>query len=256
MERKNAPIAVFDSGVGGISVLRELVQLMPNENYIYLGDSANAPYGTRPVEEIRALTLANVAVLLEQGAKALVVACNTATSAAVRILRGMYPDLPIVGIEPALKPAALHHPGGCIAVLATKMTLRQEKFAALLEHYRSQAGIIPVPASELVEYVERGELDSPALFALVKHILATHLDTPADAIVLGCTHFPFVRPVIERAAPHTVIYDGGNGTAREARRQLSVMGLINPSSEPGSIEIQNSSGSPEKIMLCYQLLDS
>lgn len=256
MKQKNAPIAVFDSGVGGISVLRELVELMPNENYLYLGDSANAPYGTRPVEDIRALTLANVEILLEQGAKALVVACNTATSAAVRILRGMYPDLPIVGIEPALKPAALHHPGGRVAVLATNMTLQQEKFAALLEHYRSQAEIIPVPASELVEYVERGEFDSPALFSLIKHILDSHLDAPADAIVLGCTHFPFVRTVIERAAPRTVIYDGGNGTAREARRQLSVMGLMNPSSEPGSIEIQNSSGDPEKIMLCYRLLDA
>lgn len=256
MKQKNAPIAVFDSGVGGISVLRELVQLMPNENYIYLGDSANAPYGTRPVEQIRALTLANVEYLLEQGAKALVVACNTATSAAVRILRGMYPELPIVGIEPALKPAALHHPGGRVAVMATQMTLRQEKFAALLEHYRSQAEIIPVPASELVEFVERGELDSSALLAQVRHILSSHLDAPADAIVLGCTHFPFVRPVIEQAAPHTVIYDGGNGTARETRRQLSVMELANPSAEPGAIEIQNSSGDPEKIMLCYQLLDT
>jgi glutamate racemase len=136
------------------------------------------------------------------------------------------------------------------------MTLRQEKFAALLEHYRSQAEIIPVPASELVEYVERGELDGPALLSLVKHILDRHMEAPADALVLGCTHFPFVRPVIEQAAPHTVIYDGGNGTAREARRQLSVSGLINPASAPGSIEIQNSSGDPDKIMLCYQLLDA
>lgn len=256
MKDKAAPIAVFDSGVGGISVLRELVRLMPNENYIYYGDSANAPYGTRPMEEIRELTLHAAELMLAQGAKALVVACNTATSAAVRIMRGMYPDLPIVGIEPALKPAVLAYPGGRIAVMATDMTLKQNKFHALFERYRSQATIITVPATEIVPFVERGELEGAELEALIRHILDTRLDAPVDGIVLGCTHFPFVRPVIEKVEPGSQIFDGGNGTAREARHRLVLQELLNPSCEPGDIEIQNSCGSGEKIMLCYQLLDS
>lgn len=256
MKDKTAPIAVFDSGVGGISVLRELVRLMPGENYIYYGDSANAPYGTRPTEEIRDLTLQAAELLLAQGAKALVVACNTATSAAVRLMRGMYPDLPIVGIEPALKPAVLAYPGGRIAVMATNMTLKQNKFHDLLKRYQDQASIITVPASEIVPYVERGELGGPGLETLIRHILDTRLDAPVDGIVLGCTHFPFVRSVIEKVEPGSRIFDGGNGTAREARRRLALQNLLNPSDEPGDIEIQNSSGSAEKIILCYQLLDA
>ena len=153
MDDKLAPIGVFDSGVGGISVLRELVRLMPGENFIFYGDSANAPYGTRPLDEIRELSMVVAEYLISRGVKALVVACNTATSACVRILRNKYPDMPIVGLEPAVKPATLSHPGGNIAILATEMTLKQPKFNALMDRYKDQAHLIPVPASELVEFV-------------------------------------------------------------------------------------------------------
>ena len=164
------PIAVFDSGVGGLSVLRELVAQMPSEHFLYFGDSANAPYGTRPTAEIRSLTLAHAERLFDRGAKALVVACNTATSAAIGELRARWPDRVIIGIEPALKLAVSRHPGGCIGVLATEATLREEKFAALLQRCAENCHILKCPCPELVEFVERGELDSPALTAyLVMH---------------------------------------------------------------------------------------
>ena len=249
MTDKTAPIGVFDSGVGGISVLRELVRQMPGENYIFYGDSANAPYGTRPLEEIRELSMV-------VGVKALVVACNTATSACVRILRNKYPDMPIVGLEPAVKPATLSHPGGNIAILATEMTLKQPKFNALMDRYKDQAHLIPVPASELVEFVERGELDSPRLEATIQMILNRSLDTAPDAIVLGCTHFPFVRKAIEKVAHQSDVFDGSEGAAHYCKTLLEEKDLCNPAKTDGDVEIMNSSGDVDKIMLCFELLDS
>ena len=152
----NQPIGVFDSGVGGISVLKELYKVMPQENYIYFGDSQNAPYGTRPLEEIRSLTIANVELLLKQEAKGIVVACNTATAAAVRILRGMYPDIPLVGIEPAVKPAALQPGHPRVLVMATPMTIQGEKYNALMMRYEQKADIIGLPCPGLMEFVETG----------------------------------------------------------------------------------------------------
>ena len=157
------PIAVFDSGVGGISVLRELVKIMPNEDYLYSGDSRNAPYGTKTLEEVRTLTRAHAKELFARGAKGLVVACNTATSAAVRILREEYPKIPIVGIEPAVKPAVafMEHPR--VLVMATPMTIREEKFHRLMDRYASQGEIIPLPCPGLMNFVERGDLDGEDL---------------------------------------------------------------------------------------------
>ena len=157
--RQECPIGVFDSGVGGISVLRELVAQMPNENYIFFGDSKNAPYGTKTLEEVQQLTCADAEYLLSRGVKALVVACNTATSAAIRILREKYADMPVIGIEPALKPAvrAGGHPR--VLVMATPMTLREEKFHALMQRFESDAEILRLPCPGLVEYVEQGVLE-------------------------------------------------------------------------------------------------
>ena len=163
MSKKENPIAVFDSGVGGISVLRQLVRIMPNENYIYYGDSLHAPYGTKTLEEVQRLTCEKAAELFQQGAKGLVVACNTATSAAVRMLREKYPEIPIVGIEPAVKPAAtfMEHPR--VLVLATPMTIRNEKLKHLMERYQDQAELIPVSCPGLMDFVERGDLHSKEL---------------------------------------------------------------------------------------------
>ena len=178
---KNSPILVFDSGVGGVSVLRSLVRELPDEDFVYFGDSANAPYGPRSTEEIRALTLENLTRLKEEfDFKAAVIACNTATSAAIGDLRAAWPELPILGIEPALKPAADRHPGGTVVVMATETTLREEKFAALTRRIESRCRVVSLPCPELVEFVERGETDSPALEDYLRQTLAPFADGGAD----------------------------------------------------------------------------
>ena len=253
--RINYPIAVFDSGLGGISVLRELRSLMPWEDYLYFGDSANAPYGTRTAADVKRLTLRNIGALYDRGIKAAVIACNTATSAAVKPLRARFRDIPIIGMEPALKPAALQHPKGTVLVLATPLTLREDKFSILLEHYRSEAEVVPLPCPELVEFVERGELESDALLDYLHGKLDDYRDR-ADAAVLGCTHFPFLRSAIRTVlGPKTELYDGGQGTARETKRQLELRGLLRPEGSDGRIMLENSRNSPEETALSRRLLE-
>ena len=250
------PIGVFDSGVGGISVLRELVRLMPNENYLYLGDCKYAPYGTKSLEEVRSLTIHNVEKLLGKGAKSIVVACNTATSAAVAVLRKKYPDLPLVGIEPAIKPAVLHNPCGKIVVMATPMTLRQEKFQNLMGRYESQAQIIPLPCPGLMEFVERGDLDGDDLQKYLTELLWDFREEKIDAIVLGCTHYPFAKKMISKVAGAEVaIFDGGNGTAREMKRRLEEAELLSDSEDKGTVGFFNSRDTREELELCRFLFE-
>lgn len=254
-EKKGQPVGVFDSGVGGISVLQELIKVMPNENYIYLGDSKHAPYGTKPLEMVRQLTFENVRILLDQGAKGLVVACNTATSAAVRLMRGMYPELPIVGIEPALKPAALQKEHPRVLVMATPMTVQQEKFRQLMARYEEKAEIYPLPCPGLMEFIEAGDLESERLHDFLQQLLAPYLDKDLDSVVLGCTHYPFARKMIRRILGDTVtIFDGGEGTAREMRRRLAAADLLNPSEEPGWVRFENSVATEAELALCQRLL--
>ena len=248
------PIAVFDSGMGGVSVLRELLKRMPNEDYLYYGDSANAPYGTKTVDAVRALTLARIGALHARGIKAAVIACNTATSAAVKDLRERFSDIPVIGMEPAVKPAVLAHPNGRVLVLATPLTLREEKFSALLAQYAPLAEIIRLPCPELVEFVERGELGGPAVRAFLQERLAPYRDR-VDAAVLGCTHFPFLRREICAAlGPRAVLYDGGAGTARETERQLLARGARAAEDRVGAVEIQNSCDNAQEIELTRLLL--
>ncbi|MDY4542407.1 MAG: glutamate racemase [Candidatus Ventricola sp.] len=252
MSSKTDYIAVFDSGVGGISVLRELVKLMPQERYLYFGDSANAPYGTRPTAEVRALTLSAAERLMARGCKALVVACNTATAAAIVDLRAKYPDKIIIGIEPALKVAADHFPGGEVGVMATPVTLREEKFDVLLHRFTDACTVHKIPAPGLVELVERGMAVSEESEALLKPLLLPYRDR-LDAVVLGCTHYPFAAPVIGKLlGGHTALLDGGPGTARQTRRRLEAEGLLWDG--PGELLIENSSGSQEMVALCRTLL--
>ena len=248
----DSPIALFDSGVGGISVLAEMLRLMPHESYLYFGDSANAPYGSRSAENVRALTDTHISRLLDMGAKAIVIACNTATGAAVAHLREKYPAIPIIGMEPAVRPAALAHPGKRILVMATPVTLASEKFRTLMDAYASAAQIIPVPCQRLARMVESGILAGEELRAYLDEVLARHL--PADAIVLGCTHYPFVRSAIADAAGTDRIYDGGEGTARETARRLALCGMLRKSDEPGTVRILNSDPSEERIRFCRALL--
>ena len=249
MERTELPIAVFDSGLGGISVLRALVQRLPGEDFLYFGDSANAPYGVRPVAEVRRLTQDVLGRLYDRGIKAAVIACNTATSAAIGPLRAAFPDIPVIGIEPALKPAVAHHRR--VLVLATPLTLREEKFVALMHQCAGCAEIVPLPCPELVEFVERGELDSPALTAYLARQLGPYAGR-VDAAVLGCTHFPFARRAIRAALGGNVtLYDGSDGPARETLRQLVRRGWVRGGSH-GAVTLENSL--PSELPLSHRLL--
>lgn len=254
MNSKHDFIAVFDSGVGGISVLRHLLKQLPGERFVYFGDSANAPYGSRPTQEVRALTLAAVETLLsEYPLKALVIACNTATAAAVKDVRAAHPELIVVGIEPALKVAADHFPGGRVGVLATEVTLREEKFDTLLHRFDENVTIYKIPAPGLVELVEKGMVDTPQTEALLKKVLKPYLGR-LDAVVLGCTHYPFVKNAIRRVlGPSVVLLDGGEGTARETRRRLEAASLLENGS--GEVILRNSSPDPDMLQLSRQRLN-
>ncbi len=253
MNSKQDYIAVFDSGVGGISVLRHLRRLLPRERFLYFGDSANAPYGTRSTQQIRSLTLAAAEKLLRRDVKALVVACNTATSAAIVDLRQKYPDSIIIGIEPALKVAADHFPGGTIGVMATPATLRETKFMQLLAHCAGQCSIVKLPAPGLVELVEQGKANAPESEALLQALLGPW-GGKLDAMVLGCTHYPFAAETIQHIlGANTVLLDGGEGTARETKRRLEKAGLL--SDGPGEVVFENSASDPEILMRCSRLLE-
>ena len=248
------PVAFFDSGLGGISVLRELVRTLPMENYLYFGDSLHAPYGTKTPEEVTQLSLQAAQKLLAQGAKALVVACNTATSAAIRTLRKTYPALAIVGTEPAIKPAAERHPGGRILMLATAMTVQEEKFQRLKAQYDEQAQIIPIACSGLMEYVEQGILRGPEVEGYLLDKLEPYLKVPIDAVVLGCTHYPFLRGAIRRiVGRRPEIIDGSFGIAKQLQRRLEEQQLLNPGPDAGSVSFQNSLDEPEMLELMQAL---
>ena len=247
------PIGVFDSGVGGISVLRHLVALMPQERFLYYGDSANAPYGTKTTEQVRQLTLQVAQGLLDRGCKALVVACNTATAAAIETLRQKYPDTIVIGIEPALKLAANHFPGGRIGVMATPVTLREEKFDHLLHRFTESCEVVKLPAPGLVELVEHGKADSAEAEALLYPLLHPH-EGKLDAVVLGCTHYPFAKNVIQKLlGENTLLLDGGEGTARETKRRLEAAGLLRRGT--GEVIFENSSGTADMADLCKKLLE-
>ena len=251
--RIDLPIAVIDSGVGGISVLRELIKIMPNERFLYLGDSKNAPYGTKSRAEVLDITKNNLEMLKKRGIKALVVACNTATSAAVRILREENPELIIVGIEPAIKPASrlCEHPR--VLVMATPLTLKEEKFKNLVARFEADGEFIPLPCPSLADLIERGEVDGDEIKSYLVELFSPYLDEKIDGIVLGCTHYPHVRHVINEIWDGRVaIIDGGEGTARETRRRLAEKGLLR--SCGGEIEIVNTSSDENMIEISKKLL--
>ena len=250
------PIAFFDSGLGGISVLRETARLLPEENYLYYGDSLHAPYGVKTVEEVISRSRAIVQSLLAKGAKAIVIACNTATSAAANTLRTEFPDVPIIGTEPALKPAVERHPGGRILVMATAMTVKEQKFQALRAQYEQQAEIIPIPCSGLMEFVEQGILRGEQLSGYLFDKLSPYLKGPVDAVVLGCTHYAFLRGAIRQIVGRTPeILDGSYGIAMQLRRRLETVDGLNESGARGAVVFENSLEEPEILSLSRALLD-
>lgn len=217
------PVGVFDSGLGGISVLGELLKRLPTEDYVYFGDTLHIPYGDKPPEEVMRYCREAVDQLLLRRCKAIVIACNTATSVAASTLRQELP-LPVIGMEPALKPASLLPGDGQVLVLATHVTLTLPKFKALMERYGQHA--VPVSCSGLMECVEAGELHGQRVHELLAQLLAPWLDKPVKAVVLGCTHYVFLRDEIARFfAPDVPLIDGNEGTARQLKNRLEENGL-------------------------------
>ncbi len=220
------PIAVFDSGVGGISVLKHIHALLPHEPLLYVADSKYAPYGNKTAAEIQARCFEIAEFLIAKNAKALVVACNTATAAAIDALRAKY-NLPIIGMEPAVKPAAEASRNGIIGVLATTGTLKSAQFAALLESYGRNVKVVTQACVGLVECIERGELNTANTKVLVQQYCAPLLAEGADTIVLGCTHYPFIKPLIEQAVGNNVaIIDTGAAVAKYLQKKLAEQDLL------------------------------
>ena len=265
-----APIGVFDSGLGGISVVRQIVQDMPHERVLYFGDSANAPYGTKTPQEVRRLSFDIMERFMSQGVKAVVIACNTATSAAVNALRDHY-DIPIIGMEPALKvacdrgdtaagdgPAPARHMPQHVIVAATPLTLREHKFAALMDRFKANNMISPQPCPDLVEIVESGRLCDHDLVMRTLHRYFDGYDLPSiDSVVLGCTHFVFYRDYFCELLPSTTaIIDGNRGTVRHLGMVLESLGKLAPEEMDGGVEIANSDSGERIAALSRELLHS
>lgn len=254
---ENRPIFVFDSGFGGISVLKKLVDILPNENFLYFGDSANAPYGPRPASEVCALTLRAVASQMEHHPKAIVIACNTATAAAGDMVAAVYPDIPVIGISPAVKAAAQDPDNKRILVLATAGTLASEKFARQLEQIDGDVVVVPLPAPGIVQYVE-GEMKERAwVVDYLRNLIKPDQNPPYNAVVLGCTHFPFASDAIAEALGYEVrFYDGSSLTARETADALKKAGTASTDSHSGSIRIINSSDRQEMLHFAWKLFSA
>lgn len=236
----DAPIGVFDSGVGGLSVLREIRSLLPHEELLYVADSAAAPYGDRPEAFIQERVWAIARFLVTLEAKLLVVACNTATAVAVELLRSRL-SVPVVAMEPAIKPAVTVSKSGVIGVLATSRTLASERFARLADNVAQGVQVILQPCPGFVEQVEKGDCDSTETIRLVERHVAPLVRKGADTLVLGCTHYPFLAPAIQKVVgPGVSILDASLPVARQVRRQLETRGLLSVRQDPGTVRFWTS----------------
>ncbi|MEO0315999.1 MAG: glutamate racemase [Pseudomonadota bacterium] len=255
-----APIGIFDSGIGGLSVLRHVRTLLPNEELLYFADSGFAPYGEKPESVIVERALGIAAFLLSFNIKAMVVACNTATAAAIAALRERYPDLQVVGVEPGLKPAAALTRSGVVGVLATAGTLASDKFQKLQQQISATTGVtfIAQACNGLADQIEKGELQSRDTAALVQRYVAPLISQRADTLVLGCTHYPFVEPLIARAAAAadgTVhLVDTGEPVARQLERLLGQHGLLRTDAPPQSGLHAYTTGSRTGLSTAFRVL--
>jgi glutamate racemase len=220
------PIGIFDSGVGGTSIWKEIHELLPQESTIYLADSLNAPYGVRSASEIIRLSIKNTDKLLDLGAKLIVVACNTATTNAISVLRKSY-DIPFIGIEPAIKPAALQSETGKIGILATRGTLSSALFSQTSEEFTKGISVVEVVGEGLVPLIENGEFDNPTMDKLLHKYMAPMLEANIDYLVLGCSHYPYLVPKLRKILPeHVRIIDSGIAVARQTKFLLEKHRLI------------------------------
>lgn len=245
MVSNNNPVGVFDSGIGGLSVLREIRQRLPDESLYYIADSAHIPYGEKSPEYIRKRCDAIAGFLLRRGAKALVIACNTATAAAAAELRQRYPHIPIIAMEPAVKPAAQATRNGKVGVLATSGTLKSARFAALLDKFATDITVITQPCPGLVEQIETGLLHHPQTAQLLEGFVQPLLEQGCDTLILGCTHYPFLKPLLLQQIPAEItLIDTGAAVARQLENLLTEKKLI-ASGPPETLFW--SSSSPDKL---------
>ncbi|BBH44321.1 glutamate racemase [Pseudomonas sp. KU43P] len=246
MLERSAPVGVMDSGVGGLSVLAEIQRLLPNESLLYVADCGHVPYGEKSPDYIRQRCRRIAEFFQAQGAKALVLACNTATVAAAADLRELYPDWPLVGMEPAVKPAAAATRSGVVGVLATTGTLQSAKFAALLDRFANDVQVITQPCPGLVELIETGDLSSEPLRQLLQGYVQPLLAAGCDTLILGCTHYPFLRPLLATMVPADVaIIDTGAAVARQLQRLLAARDLL--AQGPARAAAFWSSAAPESL---------
>ncbi|MEW5872902.1 MAG: glutamate racemase [Chloroflexota bacterium] len=227
------PIGIFDSGVGGLSVLRALWAELPDETFIYLADQGRVPYGPRSLEQVRSFSVEITNFLLEQGARLIVVACNAASAAALHHLRRTFPDTPFVGMEPAVKPAAEQTHSGVVGVLATPATFQGALYASVVERFANGVELLQHTCPGLVAQIEAGHLDTPQTRAILEEALQPMLGRGIDTVVLGCTHYPFVIPLIQQiAGPQVRVIDPAPAVARQARRVLESQGRLHPLQSP------------------------
>jgi glutamate racemase len=232
----NSPIGIFDSGVGGLSVLRAIRAQMPEESIIYLGDQGHVPYGPRPLEEVQAFSGQITRFLLRKGAKLIVVACNTASAAALQSLRQSFPAISFVGMEPAVKPAAEQTRSGVVGVLATPATFQGALYASVVERFAQGVTVLQDTCPGLVGQIEKGELDAPETESILRAALQPMLAQGIDTVVLGCTHYPFVIPLIERIAGKNVrVIDPAPAVARQAGRLLEAAGMRQPAATKAAV---------------------
>ncbi|WP_418969755.1 glutamate racemase [Alloscardovia omnicolens] len=253
----NAPIGIFDSGLGGISVAKEIHALMPDEDILFYGDSAHAPYGVRSTDNVQELSMNVADYLINRGAKAIVIACNTATSAAAELMRSTY-DIPIIGMEPALKLACDlgHGKPQHVIVTATELTLREKKFAALMERFSSTHTIDKQPCPALVDIIESGQFHNAQLVNSTLHNYLDNYDmSSVNSIVLGCTHFTYYRDYFQALLPsHVRIVDGNEGTARHLLDVLTNNDALHDSDHEGEVHLENSSDSVRMMTLSKEFL--
>ena len=246
MTQSQGPIGFFDSGLGGTSVWKESISLLPHENTLYLADSKNAPYGGKSKEEIIALSEKNTELLLEMDAKLIVVACNTATTNAIAHLRSKY-DVPFVGIEPAIKPAALHTRSGKVGLLATRGTLSSDLFAKTSRDHASHIEVIERVGEGLVELIEEGKIYSPEMKTLLTRYLTPIRNSGADHLILGCTHYPYLIPQIKEVIGEGIkIIDSGYAVARQIKRLLLRYDMLNDVNQPAVHKLYTNA-SPERL---------
>jgi glutamate racemase len=244
-----APIGFFDSGIGGLSVLQAVRRILPFENLLYFADSAHCPYGTKGRDFVQWRSLAIARFLHAQGAKALVVACNSASEAALELLRRTFPDWEVIGVEPALKVAQGLSKNKKIGVLGTRLTLKGSRFSRLMENFSAGTDVYTQPVSGLVEQIESGRFDDARVASILKKNLRPLLDKGVDTLVLGCTHYPILREQIAAVCgPQVDVIDTGEPVARQLRTRLSRRGLLNPGPERG-LEKYFSSGEARAVTL-------